>query len=68
MQGENITVRTKIAKRVPNEAGAKGKPISLSPLSTEEALRGLLQVKPVRNEDMQKIAPKAEKKSSNKQE
>ena len=38
--------------------GGASKPISLAPLSTEEALRGLLAVKPI------KKAKKAEKKKA----
>jgi hypothetical protein len=49
---ETSTTTKQKSKRV-NEAGREGYPISLAPLSFDEALQGLLQVKPE-----SKIGPK----------
>ncbi len=38
--------------------GNAEKPISLAPLSTTEALRGLLKVKPVKSEELKKASKK----------
>ncbi len=40
------------------------KPVSLAPLSTTDALRGLLQVKPMKGEAIKKASKKASKKAA----
>jgi hypothetical protein len=42
----------------PNPNGVKGNPVSLAPLSPDEALRGLLRVKPA---DVKKLEAEAAK-------
>ena len=44
--------------------GHAEKPVSLAPLSTTEALRGLLQVKPMKGEAIKKASRKASKKAA----
>jgi hypothetical protein len=43
---KETTTTTKQKSKGMNEAGREGKPISLAPLTFEEALEGLLRVKP----------------------
>jgi len=57
----NQRKQTQKQRNPPNEAGREGKPISLAPLSFDEALDGLLGVKPE-----PKGEPKATKKSTKK--
>jgi hypothetical protein len=46
-------------KQIPNPKGRQGEPISLAPLTFEEAVAGLAQVKPLERE---KEKPKAKPK------
>jgi hypothetical protein len=50
----------------PNPNGVKGNPISLAPLSPDEALRGLLRVKPADVKRLEAEAAKAERRTPKK--
>lgn len=45
----------------------KEKPVSLAPLDFEESLADLLQVKPIDNTKLKKVAPKKKSKPKTKQ-
>lgn len=55
-------MKNKSGKSSEEKDGAASKPISLAPLSTTEALRGLLAVKPIKGEQVKKASKKRMKK------
>lgn len=63
--GETGTTAKQKSKRV-NEAGRDGKPISLAPLSFEEALVDLLQVPPSKVREEEQPKKRATKKTARK--